>query len=232
MELSFKFQEKTYPIVITRKKRKRIAVKIDPSGWIRVSCPEHCSHRTAVKFLEKNRAWLEKALIIHEGMERKLGISACLKYRRTYLFGKPHLLREKPDLKPPYEIREGVIYYRGNPADALEALRRDNHAYIEEEFERARHAFSEVIKQKPFLTIRKMKSRWGSCNHRTGRITINRALVHLSPRLLRFVMVHEFVHLVHPNHGRDFKELLGRLYPTHREAERELKNYVFLLKID
>ena len=114
MELSFKFQEKTYPIVITRKKRKRIAVKIDPSGWIRVSCPEHCSHRTAVKFLEKNRAWLEKALIIHEGMERKLGISACLKFRRTYLFGKPHLLREKPDLKPPYEIRE-VIYYRGNP---------------------------------------------------------------------------------------------------------------------
>ena len=67
MELSFKFQEKTYPIVITRKKRKRIAVKIDPSGWIRVSCPEHCSHRTAVKFLEKNRAWLEKALIIGMG---------------------------------------------------------------------------------------------------------------------------------------------------------------------
>jgi len=232
MKNSFKFQDKEYPIIVTRKKTKRIVIRVNPRGTILLSCPLSCPEGTALTFLEQSRAWVEKTIRAQEENAERLGVFSCLDYRSTYLYGNQYRLEEGKELGTAYEIREGVILYKGNPAAALEQLRRDNFWYIEKEFLETYKRFSGLIKQKPFLTIRKMKSRWGSCNHRTGRITVNRALVHLDSRLVRFVMYHEFAHLVHPNHGRAFKSLLGKLLPEYKTNEKELKNYVFLLQIE
>ena len=70
--------------------------------------------------------------------------------------------------------------------------------------------------------LRRMKSRWGTCNHRTGHIRLNTELVTKPAHLLEYVLVHELVHLIVPNHGDRFVALMNEHYPTWRTARAEL----------
>jgi len=54
-------------------------------------------------------------------------------------------------------------------------------------------------------------SRWGSCSA-SGRIRYSWRLILAPPEARRFVVAHEVAHLVHLNHGKEFKALERRLY--------------------
>jgi predicted metal-dependent hydrolase len=68
-----------------------------------------------------------------------------------------------------------------------------------------------------------MRSRWGSCNIRTGRICVNRALAWESPELLEYIVVHELAHLVEPGHTRRFYAVVDAYFPGRNAAEARLR---------
>ena len=70
--------------------------------------------------------------------------------------------------------------------------------------------------------LQRMKTKWGSCNHRAGRIRLNTELVKKPKDLLEYVIVHELVHLLEPKHSERFIAILQEHYPTWREARAEL----------
>lgn len=70
--------------------------------------------------------------------------------------------------------------------------------------------------------LQRMKTKWGSCNHRAGHIRLNTELVKKPRDLLEYVIVHEMLHLVEPTHNGRFTNLLTKQYPTWREARAEL----------
>ena len=70
--------------------------------------------------------------------------------------------------------------------------------------------------------IQRMKTKWGSCNHRAGRIRLNTELVKKPKDLLEYVIVHEMVHLIAPTHSERFLALMDTHYPSWREARAEL----------
>jgi hypothetical protein len=70
--------------------------------------------------------------------------------------------------------------------------------------------------------LQRMKTKWGSCNHRKGHVRLNTELVKKPKDLLEYVIVHEMVHLLEPTHSERFIEILNRHYPTWREARAEL----------
>lgn len=70
--------------------------------------------------------------------------------------------------------------------------------------------------------LQKMKTRWGSCNHRAGHIRLNTELVKKPRDLLEYVVVHEMMHLLEPTHSVRFVMLLDEHYPGWREARAEL----------
>ena len=72
--------------------------------------------------------------------------------------------------------------------------------------------------------LQRMKTKWGSCNHRAGHIRLNTELVTKPKDLLEYVVVHEMLHLVEPNHSERFVELLTRHYPAWREARADLND--------
>ncbi len=75
--------------------------------------------------------------------------------------------------------------------------------------------------------LRRMKTRWGTCNHRTGHIRLNTELVTQPANMLEYVLVHEMVHLIVPNHGPRFIALMNEHYPTWREARAQLRESRF-----
>lgn len=70
--------------------------------------------------------------------------------------------------------------------------------------------------------LQRMKTKWGSCNHRAGHIRLNTELVKKPKDLLEYVIVHEMAHLLEPTHSERFVALLDKHYPSWREARAEL----------
>jgi Protein of unknown function DUF45 len=59
-------------------------------------------------------------------------------------------------------------------------------------------------------------SRYGCCNYQTGKIIISHK-IGLMPRWVRkYVLIHEMAHLLEPNHGRAFWQIVGRYKLTER----------------
>ena len=70
--------------------------------------------------------------------------------------------------------------------------------------------------------LQRMKTKWGSCNHRAGNIRLNTELAKKPKDLLEYVVVHEMLHLIEPTHSERFVALLSRHYPTWTEARAQL----------
>lgn len=72
--------------------------------------------------------------------------------------------------------------------------------------------------------IKKMKTRWGSCNIRARRVWFNLELAKKPARCLEYVVVHELVHLLERNHNARFKALMDQYLPTWRLSRDELNH--------
>ncbi len=83
--------------------------------------------------------------------------------------------------------------------------------------------FAFYLKEKPVLAVRDMKTRWGSCHPHKKKITLNMRLAEQAPELIEYVVLHEYVHFLHPNHGSDFHAEMARLMPDYRERRKKLR---------
>ena len=72
--------------------------------------------------------------------------------------------------------------------------------------------------------IRRMKTRWGTCNTRAKRVWLNLDLAKKPPACLEYVLVHEMLHLVERHHNDRFHQLMNDLFPHWRLRKEELDN--------
>lgn len=70
--------------------------------------------------------------------------------------------------------------------------------------------------------IKKMKTRWGTCNINARRIWINLELATKAISSLEYIVVHEMVHLLERLHNRTFRELMDSFMPQWRLHHDEL----------
>ena len=75
------------------------------------------------------------------------------------------------------------------------------------------------------LRIKKMKTRWGTCNIEAKRIWINYELIKYPIECLEHIVVHELTHLLETNHTPRFYALLGKSYPNFRENDKLIKEF-------
>lgn len=75
------------------------------------------------------------------------------------------------------------------------------------------------------VRFRRMKSRWGSCNHQTASITLNTALAEAPPWALEYVLVHELAHVLVRGHGPEFRAVMDRTLPDWRARRTALNNW-------
>ncbi len=71
------------------------------------------------------------------------------------------------------------------------------------------------------LTLRLMRSRWGSCSHQ-GRITLNTQLMSVPENCIDYVICHELSHLRELNHSPRFYAWQEQLCPAWRERKQEM----------
>lgn len=75
------------------------------------------------------------------------------------------------------------------------------------------------------LSIKKMTTRWGSCNHVKGYINLNLELIKKPLVAIEYVVLHELAHLIYPNHSAQFYAYIARFMPDWQERTKLLRNY-------
>ena len=75
------------------------------------------------------------------------------------------------------------------------------------------------------FTIRKMKTRWGSCNVRTHHLNFNLALARVPRECLEYVVVHELTHLLEASHNANFWNLMEYYLPGSKRLRKKLNEY-------
>jgi len=82
-----------------------------------------------------------------------------------------------------------------------------------------------IGRQVPCWSIRRMKTKWGSCNRETGHIWFNLELAKKHPDCLEYIVVHEMTHLLEPNHGERFGGVMDKYSPNWRSMRDELNGF-------
>lgn len=75
----------------------------------------------------------------------------------------------------------------------------------------------------PDWIIRRMRTKWGTCNRKTRRLTFNVELAKKHPDCLEYIVVHEMMHYFERNHGERFIKLMDDAMPDWR-TRRDLLN--------
>ena len=78
------------------------------------------------------------------------------------------------------------------------------------------------------VSIRKQKTRWGSCSSKNN-INLNMNLLHLPSELMDYVLLHELVHTRVKDHSKDFWDELNTVVPNARQIDKKLKDYQYCL---
>ena len=70
--------------------------------------------------------------------------------------------------------------------------------------------------------VKRMRTRWGTCNIRARRIWLSLELAKHPVECLEYVVVHEMVHLLERRHNARFKSLMDKFLPDWRDRQRTL----------
>lgn len=215
-------------IEVTRKKVKNLRLVVSYSdGKVRVSAPMRVSDKVIYDFVESKRSWLKKHLSgdkMHSVPTKNTEKSrdTLMMWGKSYNIcilqgNKDRAFFEGDEIKA--ELRDT------SDRDALEAAlsalqRAELREAIGESFPlwEARLGLHATE-----VKIRDMKTRWGSCSVDTGRIRINLKLAELPRVCLEYVILHELAHLRYPDHGAEFKEILGRHMPDWQSVRESMK---------
>ena len=177
---------------VKNSRAKNISIRINVSGEVRVTVPRYVSRRRAELFLFSKKDWVLGKLAEITLENRGSGIPGA---------GETILVRHKP-------VRIELKRSDSGPEDALwRMLLVEARNYLPGRVQSLASLYGFTYSG---IRIRKMRSRWGSCNHKRG-INLNSWLMMLPDHLSDYVILHELVHTVHPHHGPDFWNALDEV---------------------
>ena len=103
----------------------------------------------------------------------------------------------------------------------LEKFYRQN---LQEILEKFTKKWQEILQvEANFVAIKKMRTRYGSCNARKKNIWISLNLIHYPIGCIEYVLLHEFLHFFEQNHGKKFYFLMNKFMPNWQEFRNILR---------
>lgn len=238
----FLYENKSIPFTLKRSRRKTLSVKIDPAGEIVAHAPLFAPLFSIESFLQ------EKAHLILRHQEEVLQVLAqeeknLPRYKSGDIFrlkGAKLTLRISSGAGKRAAVRidgEDLII------SSQDRLSKDQIRTALEKWykQKAEDIFSERlnycmelaktigVKTLPDMSIRNMKSRWGSCRMDQNKITLNLKLVQLNTHYIDSVIYHELCHFKVGAHNKSFYTLLEHINPLWKEDRVYLKKEYYII---
>lgn len=227
----YRYQDIEFRIVYSR--RRTLGISVLPDSSVIVRAPYRASLKTISRIVQEKADWIIK----HRDEYRKKDIR---KLNSSFISGETQLFRGKELVLQISESKKQFIRFNENtielgienPSDPLTVKRLIYKGYMAEALRVFPEKLATTLKIhenqsfKPTgLTIRSMRSRWGSCS-KQGKITLSTELIKLPDIFMEYVIIHELCHLKHHNHGKEYYKLLSELFPDWKMVRKGLRDYV------
>lgn len=214
---------------INRKAIKHLHISVlPPDGRVRVSAPETMSD-TAIRMAVISRIpWIKRQQRRFADQPRQSS-REMVSGESHYLWGRRYRLDviERPGR---HEVQPGHdrLYLYVQPGTSVANRALVLNTYYRRELKARVAELLPVWQARVGVRVtgwgvKLMKTKWGSCNTRSGRIWVNLELAKKPPECLEYILVHELIHLLERKHNDRFKALLAEFLPDWRER-RDLLN--------
>ena len=227
--MATKLKTSDLQIEIVRKDIKNIHLGVyPPDGRIRVSVPLATSDETLRIFLITKSSWIKKQKGIFSKQERQTK-REYVSGESHYIFGKKYQLTVKnSEAKQEIKITKKksieltvksktTIYQKQVMFEKF--YRGELEKIIPKLLEKWEKKVGVKVKE---VRIKKMKTKWGTCNTKDKRIWLNLELAKQPFHCIDYLFVHELVHFKERKHSERFLQLLEKAYPKWRQSKEEL----------
>jgi len=219
--------------LVIRKPIKNVHLSVlPPSGRIRVTVPLTMKDDAVRVLLATRLGWINKQKAKFANQQRQTP-REYVSGESHYLFGKRYQFEVCLEDKPPrVEIKNSrkiLLFVR--PGNSL--AKREK--VMTEWYRAALRTMAEDMMKRwqkrigvqiTGWSIKRMKTRWGTCNQDTGRVLLNLELAKKPISCVEYVVVHELLHLIEKKHNDYFVSLMTKYIPKWRSEKQELNRFI------
>lgn len=224
---SFSYMGIPVEYTLIRKKIKNINIRINEKCLITVSAPQKTPLNAITGFVESKAEWIIRNTAEIERYNLSKPDNMIYRGKKVYFLGNQYTIEILNGNKNNVFIDGGKINIVSEFNDT-ERLKKQYLKFLED---KAQSVFSEILyktyaemKQegipRPDMTIRNMKTRWGSCNVRTNKITLNLQLIKADAKCIRQVAAHELTHFIVRGHNDRFYAVLEKYVPDWKKLKK------------
>lgn len=220
-----------HEVLVYKKKIKSLRLKISADSKISLSIPYRYPFSKAFDFLLSKQDWISTNLT---KLKSRIKDKQCEFTNNSEIY----ILGEKRKVKLIESKRENIFLENDQISFHLKNLSYD---YIYKKFYKWATAHLNTIVEniaikyfnlyfshleKPSFKYKKMKSMWGNCKYTKNIITLNSYLIKAPTECIKYVVIHELVHLIYHDHGKNFKSFLSKILPNWKLLKKQLNEYL------
>ena len=209
--MKFNYDGIDYEILIEYKKQKNMYLRVKDDLKIHISAPYLTPKFIIKSFIYNNEKQVIKMIEVQKKRKNN---------KKEYKFLGQKINIVKSDIKKPY-LMEDTLYVR-NKEDIDKWYLKQAKQVFKERLDTIYNDFTEDIPY-PKLVIRNMKTRWGVCNKKLEKVTLNYNLIFMDRKYLDYVIVHELSHFIHFDHSKEFWKLVSQNEPNYKKIRKEMR---------
>lgn len=217
MTTQIKLGDVTIDVVFKDIKNVHLSV-YPPNGRVRISAPLRMDIDTIRVFAISRLGWVKQQQKKFQEQERETP-REYLNLESHYVWGKRYLLKViESEETPTVELKHKKMVLSVRPGTDDKKKQAIIDAWYREQLKNAVPPL--IAKWEPLLGVkverffvRRMKTKWGSCNYKARNIRLNTELAKKPQECLEYVIIHEMAHLLEPTHNSRFVMLMDRFMP-------------------
>ncbi len=218
-------------IQVLYKDIKNINLRVYRDFSIKLSLPMNVADEWINKFLESKKDWIESKLEMYKATDGYNNLLALKSGSSTQMLGKDMRIIKVQSTKNFVEVDEKKILVNLKDINDNDSFMRVfSNWWREQAFnvysQQVDALYNSVFKKygvrKPTISIKKMKTMWGSCTKSLGKITFNEYLLKADITCIQYVVLHELTHLIYTFHSKDFYDFLTIHMPDWQSRKKQL----------
>lgn len=229
MKLSYEYARQTIEFQVVFRKRKTMAIQIQPPDKVIVISPKGVKEDEIIRLVKGKSKWISRKLIQVKEMESQKTNRKYVNGETFIYMGRNYSLEIVYDREyriPQAKMFRGKLYVYTDSFDPLLIKLALEKWYKEKALQKVLERVSYY--QKYFdlapnkVMIKDQKKRWGSCSSQRN-LYFNWKCIMAPSFVLDYLVVHEMCHMVHMNHSADFWNLVKSILPDYEKSREILK---------
>lgn len=219
---------------VVKKDIKNLHLRVmPPKGRVRITAPLRLNDNTIRLFVMSKLSWIRKHQLRFEGVENPAPLEFVSGEFHHYLGQQYALNVIFHDSKPKVELRDNTymdLFVRmGSSSGQRQKVMTEWYRFqlkelIPDLLEKWQYVIGVEVAS---WSVKKMKTRWGSCLVNSRRICLNLELAKKPVSCIEFILAHELTHLLERYHNGRFKALMDSFMPQWRTLKQELNSTTF-----